>query len=131
MKKLQILVLFLLILSGKTAVLSQNRVKDQVLVRGNVEFGKTFYYETGKLAEPSKPGKDAVVVAVDKNGNKYSTNTDEKGRYEMSLPVGEYQIKAFIPTNFSIETSSDISNLVVKKSKKIKLNFILFNRGCG
>ena len=130
MKSLQILVLFLLVLSGKNPVLCQNRVEAQVLVRGNVKFEKAFY-SNGKLAYPREPSKDAVVVAVDKKGNKYSTKTDENGHYEIKLPIGEYQMQAFVPTGFSVETSSDVSNLVIKKNKKVKLNFILFSRGCG
>jgi hypothetical protein len=99
---------------------------------GQRSFENTFTTKlNGIVFDSEKPVKDAVVFAVDKRGNRYSITTDEKGRYEIRLPIGEYQIKAFVPTGFSVEISSDVNNFVVKKAKKTKLNFILFNRGCG
>ena len=130
MKVLQILVLFSVALFCSSLTLCQDRFENRVLVRGTVKFAETFY-SSEKATSPSSLGKDAIVDAVDKNGSKYSTTTDEKGYYELRLPIGEYQIRAHIPTGFSIEISSEINNLVVKKTKKIKLNFILFSGSCG
>lgn len=125
MKVLQILVLFLAV----TPILSQNRVENEVLVHGTVKYEES-RYANGKLASPREVSKDAVVLAIDKEGKRYTTKTNENGKYELRLPKGDYQIQAYLPMNFSLETSSQKSNLVLKK-RKVKLNLILFSYGCG
>lgn len=102
-----------------------------------IGYGQSVYESTsttrlrGVVSDSDKPAKDAVVFAIDNSGKKYSVKTDSKGRYELRLPIGEYQIKAFIPTGFSVEISSEPSNLFVKKIHKIKRDFVLISRGCG
>ena len=130
MKVLQIIILFSTVLGYSIPAICQNRLEDRVLIRGRVEFEATFY-SSGKLASPRSPGKGAIIDAIDKNGNRFSTTTDEKGNYEIKLPIGEYQIQAYIPTGFSVEITSAVNNLVVIKAKKIRLNFTLSSSGCG
>jgi len=126
MKGLLVLVLFF---AATIPVLSQNRVENEVLVYGTVKFENT-YYSNGKLATSGETSKDAVILAIDKEGNKHTTNSDEKGNYELRLPKGEYQIQAYLPTGFSLEIASQKSNLVLNK-RKVKLNLILLSGSCG
>jgi hypothetical protein len=118
MKVLQILVLTFLLSFNLTNAFGQKTTNNSAILSGTVKLEK-------KLLE------GAVIILRDEKGLEYSTKTDEKGKYEMSLPFGKYFIYSTVNSECWMCAEFYKKDFSISKKGKIKLNIILIFNGEG
>jgi hypothetical protein len=117
MKILQILVLILIVSLSVSLVIGQEKVVSSVSLSGIVRI-------------EGKPVKEVQIQLTDEKGLKYSTITNEKGKYKLNVPIGKYRIYAVETLNKCnfVGCAGEFSkeDFWITKKRKIKFDISLY-----
>ncbi len=125
-KLLPIFILVLVELFCTISAVSQNKIDNLVLIKGTIKVKKIS--DSGAKEQIIN---DAIVRFTDEKFKVYQTKTNEKGKFEINLPAGTYQVYSAEDTNCLVCAEFVKNNVLITNKRKIKLNILLLFVGEG